>query len=172
MKKTLVLSHNWTTERIVPWTVATSWLIAGRVALVDEYEDPIKTQGGTYPRPAVVRYTSPSKPKKFREPRYKRRALWVRDNGMCQYCGIKLANKEATVDHVVPRAQGGTTKWDNVVISCTKCNNRKANRTPEQANMPLLKQPSTPNTRIMTMETARCVINGEPPQNWIPWLYA
>jgi 5-methylcytosine-specific restriction endonuclease McrA len=171
MKKTLVLSHNWTTERIVPWTTAVSWLIAGRVTLVEEYDDPVKTQNGTYPRPAVVRHNGASKPKKNRDPKYKRRALWVRDLGCCQYCGINLTLKDATVDHVVPRAQGGKTIWENVVIACIKCNGKKADRTPEQANMPLLKKPYTPNLKIMTLETARCVLNGDPPENWIPWLY-
>lgn len=68
----------------------------------------------------------------------------VRDMYTCQYCGKKLSRSACTVDHVIPVAQGGKNRWDNTVCSCYACNNSKEDRTPSQAHMTLLKQPTTP----------------------------
>lgn len=63
--------------------------------------------------------------------------LYRRDEGKCAYCGIKLSEKEATVDHVIPRSKGGKTVWENIALSCGKCNRKKGNRTPKEAGMKL-----------------------------------
>lgn len=73
-----------------------------------------------------------------------RRNLWSRDGGHCVYCNGKISTEEVTFDHIVPQGQGGKTSWTNVVCSCKTCNNRKDNRTPEQANMKLLKRATIP----------------------------
>lgn len=73
-----------------------------------------------------------------------RRNIFKRDHATCQYCGVRPGTKELTLDHVVPRAQGGTSTWENCVLACVSCNARKANRTPEQAGMKLRKQPTRP----------------------------
>lgn len=72
-------------------------------------------------------------------------ALFKRDNYICMYCGGLFHRTALTRDHVTPRGQGGKDIWTNVVASCWRCNNRKACRTPEQANMPLLAVPFAPN---------------------------
>ena len=51
---------------------------------------------------------------------------------------------ELTIDHIVPRSQGGLTTWENCVLACVSCNARKANRTPEQAGMKLRRAPARP----------------------------
>lgn len=66
---------------------------------------------------------------------FSRRALHRRDGGTCMYCGDQPGHDQLTIDHVVPRSQGGITSWDNCVSACSGCNSRKANRTPEQAGM-------------------------------------
>ncbi len=71
--------------------------------------------------------------------------LFRRDNYICLYCGQKFASSQLTRDHVHPQGQGGQDTWTNVVAACRACNNKKGNRTPEQANMPLLAVPFTPN---------------------------
>lgn len=76
---------------------------------------------------------------------FSRRNLFKRDHHQCQYCGCKPTNDSLTIDHVVPRSQGGVSSWENCVLSCIKCNNRKANRTPDQANMPLTIAPVRPS---------------------------
>jgi 5-methylcytosine-specific restriction endonuclease McrA len=78
------------------------------------------------------------------EIKFCRSSLYERDNGRCQYCSEKLARAKSTVDHVHPKSKGGTNTWNNTVIACKPCNERKGDRTPEQANMPLLKPPGRP----------------------------
>lgn len=80
-----------------------------------------------------------------------RRNLYARDNNRCQYCGKHFPTKELTLDHVVPRVQGGEHTWQNLVCACVKCNARKGGRTPEQANMKLIRRPVRPkrNPTIM-----------------------
>ena len=68
----------------------------------------------------------------------------TRDGYKCQYCGTKLERRDLTIDHVVPKDQGGKNYWENTVCACFPCNNKKKNRTPSQANMVLRKQPHQP----------------------------
>jgi 5-methylcytosine-specific restriction endonuclease McrA len=75
---------------------------------------------------------------------FSRRNIFKRDHYTCQYCGVQPGSEELTIDHVTPRAQGGTSSWTNCVLACVACNKRKADRTPEQANMRLRKQPIRP----------------------------
>jgi 5-methylcytosine-specific restriction endonuclease McrA len=76
---------------------------------------------------------------------FSRRNIFKRDHFACQYCGVQPGSEDLTIDHVVPRAQGGTSTWENCVLACVACNKRKADRTPTQAGMRLHKQPARPN---------------------------
>lgn len=76
--------------------------------------------------------------------RFSRHNIFLRDGSTCQYCARTLPRAELNLDHVVPRAQGGATTWENVVCSCIACNLKKGGRTPEQARMKLLRQPFRP----------------------------
>jgi 5-methylcytosine-specific restriction endonuclease McrA len=76
--------------------------------------------------------------------RLNRRNLFARDGNHCQYCGRKFATCELSIDHVVPRTQGGPTAWNNVVCACVACNKRKGGRTPRQAHMHLTRKPVQP----------------------------
>lgn len=101
---------------------------------------------GPYPRPRALElvryvfakwlYSLPGKPRV----NYSKDRLRRRDADTCMYCG----KPGDTVDHVVPRCQGGTNAWTNVVIACLSCNGHKAGRTPEQARMKLLREPFAP----------------------------
>lgn len=71
--------------------------------------------------------------------------LFARDRNMCAYCGDLFPNSVLTTDHVLPKSRGGTKAWTNVVSACKLCNNRKGNRTPEEARMPLLYVPYQPS---------------------------
>lgn len=75
---------------------------------------------------------------------FSRRNIFKRDKYVCQYCGEQPGTEELTIDHVVPRAQGGESRWDNCVLSCIDCNHRKADRTPKQAGMKLRREPVRP----------------------------
>lgn len=73
------------------------------------------------------------------------RELFLRDAHLCMYCGNKYRESLLTRDHIIPISKGGKDRWSNVVTACRHCNTRKANRTPENANMPLLAIPFIPN---------------------------
>src|SRR5688572_1027461 len=75
---------------------------------------------------------------------FSRRNVFKRDHWTCQYCGVQPGGEELTIDHVVPRSQGGTSTWDNCVLACIECNKRKADRTPRQAGMTLRRTPVRP----------------------------
>lgn len=72
------------------------------------------------------------------------KALFRRDQYLCLYCGDRFPNSLLSRDHVHPLSQGGLDTWGNVVSACKRCNNHKANRTPEQAGLQLLAIPFTP----------------------------
>jgi len=73
-----------------------------------------------------------------------RRNLFARDRNRCQYCGRSFTTSELSIDHVIPRAQGGPDTWENLVCACLRCNARKGGRTPEQAGMRLVRPPVRP----------------------------
>ncbi len=78
------------------------------------------------------------------EVKFNRRNLFARDGNRCQYCGHKFPTSELSLDHVVPRSQGGGATWENIVCACVKCNIRKGGRTPKQAQMHLIQLPAKP----------------------------
>jgi 5-methylcytosine-specific restriction endonuclease McrA len=75
---------------------------------------------------------------------FNRRNVFQRDRYACQYCGARPGSVELTIDHVVPRSQGGVSSWENCVLACVTCNRHKANRTPEQAGLSLRTKPVRP----------------------------
>jgi 5-methylcytosine-specific restriction endonuclease McrA len=75
---------------------------------------------------------------------FSRRNIFKRDHFTCQYCGVQPGSEDLTLDHVVPRSQGGESRWDNCVLACLACNKHKADRTPEQAGMRLRHKPVRP----------------------------
>jgi 5-methylcytosine-specific restriction endonuclease McrA len=74
-----------------------------------------------------------------------RKNIMRRDNYTCQYCGIDLCEKTATIDHIVPRCKGGGSTWTNMITACKDCNLFKGNRTPKEANMQMRKKAKEPS---------------------------
>jgi 5-methylcytosine-specific restriction endonuclease McrA len=76
--------------------------------------------------------------------KFNRRNIFARDHNQCQYCGKKFPTTELSLDHIVPRSQGGMSTWENIVCSCINCNVKKGGRTPKQAHMTLIRKPEKP----------------------------
>ena len=76
--------------------------------------------------------------------KFNRRNIFARDNNQCQYCGKKFPTSELSLDHVLPRSQGGQSTWENIVCACVACNVRKGGRTPREAHMALIRRPEKP----------------------------
>ena len=79
-----------------------------------------------------------------------RKNILMRDRYACQYCQKSGNSAQLTLDHVHPRSRGGESTWENLVACCHTCNNRKGSRTPEEANMKLIRQP-----RPFSLHTSR-----------------
>jgi 5-methylcytosine-specific restriction endonuclease McrA len=107
-----------------------------------------------YEVPSVIRLvTYHDLRRKRRESNKRRSQIFMRDKYRCQYCGIrvgsihpelleKLRVEHLTLDHIMPSSRGGSDEADNLATSCKPCNNRKDNRTPDEARMPLIATPS------------------------------
>lgn len=142
--ETLVLDAAYQPTAIVPWQRAMVLKATQKVEDIIVYEDRfIRTVRVEFPMPSVIRLVSGSKSRK-RAVKFSRQNVYTRDRGRCQYCGDTVPQHLSTYDHVVPRAQGGKTTWENVVICCMGCNQRKGNRTPAQSGMKLLSKPVKP----------------------------
>jgi 5-methylcytosine-specific restriction endonuclease McrA len=93
----------------------------------------------SFPVPSVIRRRTYINIRRRREASgMKRLRLYMRDKFRCQYCGEKKPVGELTLDHILPRSRGGDNSPVNVVTACVPCNNRKSDRTPAEARMPLL----------------------------------
>jgi 5-methylcytosine-specific restriction endonuclease McrA len=109
----------------------------------EEDDDWVRTAKADIQVPRVIRLFAYDKvPKQV--VKFNRRNLFARDHSQCQYCGKKFTTSELSLDHVIPRSQGGLTTWDNIVCACVDCNVRKGGRTPRQANMTLIRKPEKP----------------------------
>jgi 5-methylcytosine-specific restriction endonuclease McrA len=95
--------------------------------------------------PSVMRLKTYVRPRSQTHVRFCRENVYIRDNFTCQYCGKSHPNRQLTLDHVVPASLNGPKSWTNVVTACRNCNQKKANRTPQSAKMPLMKEPRMPN---------------------------
>ena len=114
----------------------------------DENDDWVRTPTVEIQAPRVVRLLEYDKVPR-QAVKFNRRNIFARDNNQCQYCGRKFIMSELSLDHVVPRSQGGGTTWENIVCACVECNVRKGGRTPRQANLTLIRKPEKPKRSPM-----------------------
>ncbi len=143
--QTLVLNATYEIMKIVSWRQAVKLFFIEKVDIIEEYEKNILTPTLIMKVPAVVKYKKLIKIK-HQSLRFSKTNVYTRDNFICQYCNCKLLNKEdLTIDHIIPKSRGGVSSWINCITACKKCNMRKADRTPKEANMLLYKEPRQPN---------------------------
>jgi 5-methylcytosine-specific restriction endonuclease McrA len=142
-EQTLVLNQGYEPIKIVPWWRAVQLLALGKVEVVEEYDRDVRSTYLVIKMPAVVRLVRAFR--RHRKPvKFSRVNIYGRDNYRCQYCGHKKPIVDLTYDHVLPRSRGGLTTWTNIVTACSTCNLKKADRTPSEARMPLLREPKQP----------------------------
>lgn len=160
-QRTLVLNRSWmaVTTTTVRRALSLVYQEAARFICPDSYEthdfdswaelavardEPcIRTVSRQFRVPEVIVLTIyDGMPK--RRVAFSRRNLYRRDGFSCQYCGAQPGSEELTIDHVVPRSQGGRTTWANCVLACVRCNMRKANRSLVQAGLRLRHVPKEP----------------------------
>lgn len=167
MQQTLVLDQGYQPHRVVSWQRAVVMWWDGKCEVVEEYDHDIRSVSFTIKMPAVVRLLHRVRGKK-QAVKFSRINVATRDAFTCQYCGVRFPLTKLTYDHVLPRAQGGKTLWENIVMACYACNAKKANRTPEKAKMALLKRPVKP--AYLPVLTMRFEITSIP-DAWMSWVY-
>lgn len=141
----LVLDQGYAPHRVVSWQRAICLVFGGKVEVLEEYDEIIRSPSLAMRMPAVVRLLTSTR-RRPRVVRFSRFNVLLRDGFTCQYCGARPHARDLTVDHVTPRARGGQTRWNNVVAACRRCNHEKGNRTPDEARMRLTRTPHEPRS--------------------------
>ncbi|HIB01612.1 MAG TPA: HNH endonuclease [Flavobacteriales bacterium] len=150
----LMLSSGYEPLFRTTWKRALSAVCGGRAEVIETYKEmTIGTPSGPYPFPSKVRFTTgviAACIKTLNGPaRLTKMNLYLRDNGECQYCQVKLSLSECTVDHVRPRSRGGKHSWKNVVLACGRCNQRKGPDLLNETNMNLSRIPRMPASNAL-----------------------
>ncbi len=152
--RTLLLTPWYHPHKVISWENAICLLFLGKAEVVEEYDETIRSPSVTMKTPAVVRLKKAIGSIK-RGVKFSRQNVFARDGFKCQYCGTSGSFETLNYDHVVPRARGGQTVWENIVTTCYPCNTHKGDRTPEQAGMKLLMKPHKPKTLPMNSASLR-----------------
>lgn len=142
--RALLLNSSYEPMKIVSWQKALILWFQGKVEIVEHHSVFARSVYHSFQVPSVIRLKTYVRPRSYGAVRFCRENVYIRDNFTCQYCGEKFSPKHLTLDHIVPASKDGPKSWTNVVAACRSCNQRKANRTPEVARMPLLSQPAVP----------------------------
>lgn len=190
--QTLILNQYYRPHSKVDWKTAVTRMFKGKIQVIAQYDEILahldRNTLKMFPKlalalrqvvgtdvesidvkvPAVAVLLKHVRPVKTGV-KFSRTNVHLRDKFRCQYCGRRFKMSQLNYDHVVPRAQGGRTVWDNIVTSCYECNSEKANRTPLEAGMALLNVPTRP--RVLPMNEPLINI-AEAPEEWRPYLVA
>jgi 5-methylcytosine-specific restriction endonuclease McrA len=153
LSKVLVLNASYEPLNICSWRRAVVLILKGKAESIEHNG---KMLSDTFSLPTVIRLRNYVKIP-YKEISLSRRNVLHRDNYTCQYCGER--RHDLTIDHILPRSKGGIDTWENVVAACLKCNVKKGDRTPNQANMHLLTTPRRPPSHV-TFEISKHSLSG------------
>ncbi len=162
MGKVLVLNQDYSALSICTGPKAFLLVYLNKAELLAESQErDLRTVKEIYPMPIVIRL------KRYIHIPYRgvvmtRQNIFKRDRNRCQYCGT---HEHLTLDHVVPKSRGGKTTWDNLATACKRCNSKKGDLTPEEANMPLSQRPFRPSFLMFIRD-----FSGLSPEEWQPYL--
>ena len=148
--RTLLLNSSYEPMRVVSWQKALVLWFQGKVEILEYHSVFARSVSSSFKLPSVLRLKYYVRTRNKTHIRFCRENVYIRDNYTCQYCGNRFTTKTLTLDHVLPVSREGKKDWGNVVSACRSCNQRKANKTPTEAHMPLLKEPRMPNWLPLT----------------------
>lgn len=143
--KVLALSSNYEPLGIISWHKAVTLLFTNKVTALEEYKEIINSPSITMRMPAVILFKSNKRGKRKNSIRFSRKNVWLRDEGKCQYCNKSVSFDTFTIDHVIPKTAGGKSIWENVVVSCYGCNQKKGEKSLNELSFKLIKLPKKPN---------------------------
>ncbi|MCC5971629.1 MAG: HNH endonuclease [Pararhodobacter sp.] len=148
-----------------PWQEAVKAVWLDRVDIVAEYDATVRSQRMEIQIPSVVVLKDFVKPRK--RVAFTRFNLFLRDEFACQYCG---ARHDLTFDHVIPRALGGVTSWENVVAACAPCNLKKGSKTLRHSGLTLRRRPTRPTAQQL-IDIGRRFPPNHLHESWADFLY-
>jgi 5-methylcytosine-specific restriction endonuclease McrA len=146
----LALNTSYEPLTIIPARRAVRLVLDGKAEILEKDGGRrFRSETRIVPCPVVIRLVRYVHiPRRFRR-QVTNTFLFARDDYSCQYCGKQkneLRGRQfLTRDHIVPLSRGGDNSWENVVTSCSPCNNRKGNRLPGEAGLTLRNEPGQPN---------------------------
>lgn len=141
----LVLNASYEMLNVTRWQRALRLVFSGKAEMLEACaEQQVRSARISIPMPSVIRMNYYVQKPRLLVP-FSRSNVFLRDRCTCLYCGVTRSASELTLDHVVPRAAGGETCWENVVTACRRCNTIKGDRLPEQAGMRLKRRPRAPH---------------------------
>lgn len=167
----LVLNRNWQAINIITPAQALCHMFTGTATALDirgkEYMVPtkwdewsklevrdedccIRTVEGAIRVPTVIVLARFAKVP-IKRPKLSARNIRERDGNRCQYTGKVLGPEEGNIDHVMPRSRGGATSWKNCVLASKQVNSKKADRTPDEAGLSLVRKPAAPKAVPVTL---------------------
>lgn len=162
MAQALVLNATYEPLSVVSARRAVVLLVREKAELVESQGKHWSSERMRVPVPTVIRLLRYVRVPFQRRVPLNRRAVFARDEHLCQYCGSPAEN----LDHVLPRSRGGTHTWENVVAACRRCNTRKGDRTPDEVGMRLTVAPRAPRKHGWLL-----IGLGAPPHpSWHPYL--
>ncbi|MBB6098812.1 5-methylcytosine-specific restriction endonuclease McrA [Deinobacterium chartae] len=140
--RVLVLNVSYEPLHVCSVKRAITLMMYGIAEVIENSDDVVRSPSTVMPVPSVIRLK-----RYIRRPRvhpipFSRRNVMRRDFYTCQYCGSR---QDLTLDHVLPRSRGGRHIWENVVVACRSCNQRKGNKTPEEIGFRLRVPPKAPS---------------------------
>lgn len=162
----ILLNYDFTIINNISIKKAVKLLVKGKASIIQDcgviiYEHVKK--GIKFLKPKVIRMLYQIQAITKTKMAFSKRAIFVRDKHTCQYCSKKPS--KLTIDHVIPKARGGKTTFDNCVAACLNCNTTKNDRTPEEAGMKLLKHPYHPTViDFLIMKYGKYDFSGD--ENW------
>ena len=169
MEQTLLLNATYEPLKVVDWRKAITMRCQGKVEVVSEYDREVRSVSVTFKLPSVIRLLRYITIKRRIDyVPFSRANIYARDGHRCQYCGVEHPVGDLTFDHVLPVSQGGKKNWENIVTSCIDCNRRKGGRTPAQAGMRVIRQPSRPSRSPVVRLTFGF---RNAPESWRDYLY-
>ena len=147
------------------WQDAIKAVFLDRVNIIAEYDHAVSSPSFSMRLPSVVSLKTYVQP--TRNPAFTRFNVFLRDKFECQYCG---SPEDLTFDHVIPRAHGGETTWENVVAACSPCNLRKGHRMPRECGISPFRAPYEPTT-FELQENGRAFPPNYLHESWRDFLY-
>ena len=142
MNRCIVLNGDYTFLNTVSWRRGVVLSLSGRTEVL-KYADKVlhRSDGSEILVPLVLRLIKVIRMIYRNRVPYSKRNIMARDRHECVYCGSR---EELTIDHVIPASRGGKTNFENCVTACKPCNNKKNDRTPNEAKMFMRKHPYAP----------------------------